>query len=209
MGVYGVGSSSSGSARKCRPSSPVIFFGRPVFSNCRPVNFDARFFAETRINTGLLLLSTRLSQAFFILALYFPLINPVRDEFRATASATTHSRIQRDFPASGKRPRIGGACCRRLVSAKEQLDLRGRFGAFVSGPRNPVSRRRRSLSAETRFESRATAREVRAPHAAATTRLDSYLAFFWAPVRRRLTAFAEDCQFSRNGLAAIAGNELQ
>jgi hypothetical protein len=91
MGVYGVGSSSSGSARKCRPSSPVIFFGRPVFSNCRPVNFDARFFAETRINTGLLLLSTRLSQAFFILALYFPLINPVRDEFRATASATTHS----------------------------------------------------------------------------------------------------------------------
>src|ERR1700690_1985616 len=83
-----------------------------------------------------------------------------------TAHTTTHSRVQRDFPANGERPRIGGACCRRLVSANEQLDLRGRFGASVSGSLNPVSWRRRPLSAETRFESRATAREVRAPDAA-------------------------------------------
>jgi hypothetical protein len=40
-------------------------------------------------------------------------------------------------------------------------------------------------------------------------RHDSDLAFFWALVRRKLTAFAEDCQFSRNGLAATAGDELQ
>ena len=66
-----------------------------------------------------------------------------------TAHTTTHSRVQRDFPASGERPRIGGVCCRRLVSANVPLDLGGRFGAFVSGPRNPVSWRRRSLSAET------------------------------------------------------------
>src|ERR1700683_3572584 len=88
-----------------------------------------------------------------------------------TAHTTTHSRVQRVCPASGDGPGIGGACCRRLVSANEPLDLGGRFGAFVSGPRNPVSWRRRSLSAETRFESRATAGEVRAPDAAATTRL--------------------------------------
>jgi hypothetical protein len=30
-------------------------------------------------------------------------------------------------------PELAGACCRRLVSANEQLDLGGRFGAFVSG----------------------------------------------------------------------------
>jgi hypothetical protein len=85
--------------------------------------------------------------------------------------STTHSRVRGDFPASGERPRIGGACCGRLVSANERSDLGGRFGAFVSGPRNPVSWRRRLWPTETRFESRATGREVRAPDAAATTRL--------------------------------------
>jgi hypothetical protein len=45
----------------------------------------------------------------------------------------------RDFLASGERPRIGGAFYRRVASANERLDFRGRLGAFVSGPRNPVS----------------------------------------------------------------------
>src|ERR1700677_385127 len=56
-----------------------------------------------------------------------------------TAHTTTHSRVRRDFLANGQRPRIGGARRRRLVSGIEPLDLGGRFGAFVSGHRNPVS----------------------------------------------------------------------
>ena len=67
-------------------------------------------------------------------------------------SPTTQSYANRDFPA---RPRI--APDRRdswahFISASYRLDFRGRFGALVSAPQNPVSRQRRLVLAEMRLD---------------------------------------------------------
>src|SRR5262249_2367595 len=68
------------------------------------------------------------------------------------AGPTTHSFAPRDFPETSKRPALGGLRRRRFGL---RGDLSGReafLGRVVSGPRNPVSRKRRPSSAETRFE---------------------------------------------------------
>jgi hypothetical protein len=38
---------------------------------------------------------------------------------------------------------------------------------------------------------------------------DETIAFFWAPMRRKVGAVSKDCQFVFNGLAATAGGRLQ
>jgi hypothetical protein len=87
------------------------------------------------------------------------------------SAPTTHSRVQRDFPASGetapnwRRMPAAPRLCKRAVGFGRP------FRRFCLWPRNSGFLARRSMSAETRLESRATAREVQAPHAAATTRL--------------------------------------
>ena len=70
----------------------------------------------------------------------------------STASATTHSRERGDFLAASEWPAIGGLCRGRFGLVGDQFGPRGDFGPVVSSPLNPVSRKRRLLSAETRFE---------------------------------------------------------
>src|SRR5215467_11117440 len=65
---------------------------------------------------------------------------------------TTHSFEPRDFPETSKRPAIGGLRRRRFGLRGDLFPPGGDFGQVVSGPRNPVSRKRRPSSAETRFE---------------------------------------------------------
>jgi hypothetical protein len=65
---------------------------------------------------------------------------------------TTHSFEPRGFPETSKRPAIGGLRRRRFGLRGDLFRPGGDFGRVVSGPRNPVSRKRRPLSAETRFE---------------------------------------------------------
>ncbi len=58
----------------------------------------------------------------------------------ATASATTHSGSNGDFPEPSDLPRIGGVAQRDFVSAPASLNLQGRFGLFVSAPKIPFPR---------------------------------------------------------------------
>src|SRR4029434_3785433 len=64
---------------------------------------------------------------------------------------TTHSSEPRDFPETFKRPAIGGLRRRRFGLRGDLFRPGGIFGRLVSGPRNPVSRKRRPSSAETRL----------------------------------------------------------
>src|SRR6516162_10450264 len=61
----------------------------------------------------------------------------------ATASATTQSCTNGDFPVQCESPRIGGDLCTHFISAICRLDCRDRFEVFVSASENCVSRRRR------------------------------------------------------------------
>jgi hypothetical protein len=69
----------------------------------------------------------------------FPVYFPVTREFVAetgstvTASATTQSVSNGDFPGFGEKPRIDGLACCCLVSASGQVDSNGHLRAFVSG----------------------------------------------------------------------------
>ena len=109
----------------------------------------------------------------------FPVFFPVSREFGAetgspwTASSTTQSYANRDFPVHCEMPRTGGVSYSHFVSASSRLDFSGCFGAFVSGRRYRVSRRRRPALAETRFECWVSAREDGAIRAAATIRVAS------------------------------------
>ncbi len=58
----------------------------------------------------------------------------------ATASATTHSGSNGDFPEPSDLPRIGGVAQRDFVSAPASLNLQGRFGLFVSALKIPFPR---------------------------------------------------------------------
>src|SRR5262249_16178190 len=71
-----------------------------------------------------------------------------------TASTTTHSREPGDFPETSKRPALGGLRRRRFGLRGDLFRPGGDFGRVVSGRGNPVSRKRRPSSAETRFECR-------------------------------------------------------
>jgi hypothetical protein len=88
----------------------------------------------------------------------FPAFFPVSREFgtetgsQSTASSTTQPYANRDFPVHRELARTGGGSCVLFVSASCRLDFRGPYGAFVSAPQKNVSRFRRPVLAETRFE---------------------------------------------------------
>ena len=88
----------------------------------------------------------------------FPAFFPVSREFgtetgsQSTASSTTQPYANRDFPVHRELARTGGDSCVLFVSASCRLDFRGPYGAFVSAPQKNVSRFRRPVLAETRFE---------------------------------------------------------
>jgi hypothetical protein len=85
----------------------------------------------------------------------FPVYFPVTREFVAetgstvTASATTQSVSNGDFPGFGEKPRIGGLACWCLVSASGQVDSNGHLRAFVSGLKIAFPGNRDRRQAET------------------------------------------------------------
>src|ERR1700722_6401437 len=90
-----------------------------------------------------------------------------------TASATTQSYANRDFPVHCEMPRNWRGFVRAFCLCELSIGDEGPFGAFVSGRQYRVSRRRRPVLAETRVECWVSAREDGAIRAAATIRVAS------------------------------------
>ena len=66
-----------------------------------------------------------------------------------TASATTHSQSNGDFPALGEKPRIVGLARGRWVSASGHIGSRRQFRRLCLWSQNSVSRQQRPRQADT------------------------------------------------------------
>jgi hypothetical protein len=127
---------------------PVILPWFPCYARNGSLLFAIGNIAKNPMNAALLDDAGVFQRAFLRFSLYFSLLlrKFVSETGSiATASATTQSCANGDFPVQCESPRTGGDLCTHFVSAICGLDCRERFGVFVSALENCVSRRRRPV----------------------------------------------------------------